>query len=144
MPFFVEEIVELDVVAVLGGAADPLAVADDQVAELAVRVELVEEAVGIARPRHELELHLDAGLGGEVLRQLDQRVGRVPSGPAQGERLRLGGSGRDRNERRDSRQRGCSEQIFCHGLFSSFGRIGRVCAGHSAWTHSARRQIGRV
>jgi hypothetical protein len=30
--FFVEEVVELDVMAVLGGAADPLAVADDEVA----------------------------------------------------------------------------------------------------------------
>jgi hypothetical protein len=84
-----EEIVQLHVVAVLGRAADPLAVADDQVAQLALGIELVEEPVGVARPRHELELHVDAALGREVLRQLDQRVGRIPRGPAQRQILRL-------------------------------------------------------
>ena len=81
--FLGEEVVELDVVAVLGRAADPLAVADDQVAQLALGIQLVEEAVGIVGPRHELELHADAGFLGEVLGQFDQRVGRVPCGPAQ-------------------------------------------------------------
>jgi hypothetical protein len=33
--FLVEEVVELQILAVLGGAADPLAVADHQVAQLA-------------------------------------------------------------------------------------------------------------
>ena len=88
--FLGEEIVQLHVVAALGRAADPLAVADDQVAELALRVELVEHPVGEVRPGHELELHVDLGLGGEVLAQLDQRVGRVPSGPAERDRLALG------------------------------------------------------
>ena len=73
---------------VLRRAADPLAVADDQVAQLAVGIELVEEAVGIARPWDELVLHLDAGLG-EVLAKLDQRVGRVPGRPAQSKLLAL-------------------------------------------------------
>ena len=63
-----------------------------QVAQLALRVELVEHAVGEVRPGHELVLHLDAGLGGEVLRQLDQRVGRVPGRPAQRQLLGLGNS----------------------------------------------------
>jgi len=36
-PVLLEELVELDVVPVLGRAADPLAVADEQVAELALR-----------------------------------------------------------------------------------------------------------
>ena len=85
----VEEVVQLDVLAVLGGAADPLAVADHQVAQMAARVQLVQEAVGKARPGHELEFHVDPGLGGEVLRQLDQRIRRVPGGPAQGQILRL-------------------------------------------------------
>ena len=58
---FGEEVVELDVPMILRRAADPLAVADDQVAQLAVRIELVEEAVGIARPGDELVFHLDAG-----------------------------------------------------------------------------------
>src|SRR5207237_1651846 len=49
-PVLLEELVELDVVAVLCGAADPLAVADEEVAELALGVELVEEAVREARP----------------------------------------------------------------------------------------------
>ena len=79
----IEEIVELDVVPVLGRAADPLAVADDQVAELALGIELVEKAVGVVGPRHELELHGDAGFGGEVLAQLNKGVGRIPCGPAQ-------------------------------------------------------------
>ena len=87
--FFVEEVVQLDVVPVLGGAADPLAVADDEVAELAVRVELVDEAVGVARPGDELVLHLDAGLLGEVLAELDQRVRRVPRRPAERQRFVL-------------------------------------------------------
>src|SRR5262249_8862456 len=64
--------------------ADPLAVADDQIAQLAVRVELVEEAVGIARPWDELVLHLDAGLLGEILAELDKGVCRIPCRPAQG------------------------------------------------------------
>ncbi len=84
-----EEIVQLDVVAVGGAAADPLAVADHQITELAARVELVDETVGEVGPRHELELHLDAGLGGEVLGQLGQRVGRVPRRPAQRDLLLL-------------------------------------------------------
>ena len=69
--FLVEEIVELDVVPVLGGAPDPLAVADQQIAQLALGVQLVDETVGKAGPGHELELHCNAGLGGEILRQLD-------------------------------------------------------------------------
>ena len=98
--FAIEEIVELDVVAVLGRAADPLAVADHQVAELALGVQLVEHAVGEVRPGHELELHLDAGLLGEALAQLDQRVRRVPRRPAQGQRLvlRARGSGRGKGQ----------------------------------------------
>jgi len=77
-------------VAVLGGATNPLAVADDEVAKLALRVELVEEAVGIASPRDELVFHLNAALGGKVLRELDQGVGRVPGCPAQRQLLGLG------------------------------------------------------
>ena len=79
----VEEVVQLDVVAVLRRAADPLAVADDEIAERAVRIELVQEAIGIARPWHELELHGGAGLSGEVLGELHQGVRRVPCGPAE-------------------------------------------------------------
>ena len=94
------EVVELDVVPVLGGAADPLAVADEQVAELALRVELVEEAVREAGPGHEFELHRDSRLGREVLGELDQGVRRVPRGPAQrqllGLRLRRGRKGQNR------------------------------------------------
>ena len=69
-----------------------MAVADRQVAELPAGVQLVEETAGEVRPGNELELHPDAGLRGEVLRQLDERVGRVPRRPAQREivlRLRL-------------------------------------------------------
>jgi hypothetical protein len=76
--------------AVLRGAADPLAVANDEIAQLALRVELVQKAVGVARPGNELEFHVDAGLGGEVLRQLDQRVGRIPRRPAQRQVLGVG------------------------------------------------------
>ena len=47
------------------------------------------DAVGEVGPRHELELHVDAGLRGEVLRQLDQRIGRIPGRPAQGDGLAL-------------------------------------------------------
>ena len=81
--FFGEEIVELHVVTILGGAADPLAVTDNQVAEFSFRVELIKEAICVARPRDELILHLNAGFGGEVLRKLHQSVGRVPRRPAQ-------------------------------------------------------------
>ena len=76
--------------AVLGGPADPLAVTDNEVAELALGIELVEEAIGVARPRDELVFHLNAGLGGEVLRKLDQRVGRIPRRPAQRQLFGLG------------------------------------------------------
>ena len=104
---FGEEVVELDVPVVLRRAADPLAVADDQVAQLAVRVELVEEAIGIARPGDELVLHLDAGFFGEVLAELDERVGRIPCRPAQGELLalscgRVGCNSRQRNAGEES------------------------------------------
>ena len=58
----IEEVVQLDVLAVLGGAADPLAVADHQVAELAAGIQLVEHPVGEIRPGHELEMHRVAGL----------------------------------------------------------------------------------
>ena len=87
--FLREEVVEPDVVPVLGAGAQPLAVADHQVAQLAARVELVEKAVGEAGPRHELELHLNAALGGEVLGQFGQRVGRVPGRPAERQLLVL-------------------------------------------------------
>ena len=86
--------------AVLGGAADPLAVADQQVAELPAGVQLVEKPVGEVRPGHELEIHPDAGLGGEVLGQLDESICRVPGRPAQRELvLRL-------DRRDDERQAG--------------------------------------
>ena len=52
-----EEVVELHVVAGLGAQADPLAVADHQVAELPARVQLVEHPVGEVGPGHELEIH---------------------------------------------------------------------------------------
>jgi hypothetical protein len=92
-----EEVVQLDVVAVLGRAADPLAVADDQVAEFAVGIQLVQHAVGEVRPGHEFELHVDAGLRGEVLGKFDQGVGRVPGGPAQGDLLAFGSGLIDRS-----------------------------------------------
>ena len=87
---FVEEVVELDVPVIFSGAADPLAVADDQIAELAMRIELIEKAIGIARPRDELVFHLTAGLGGEILGELHQSIRRVPCRPAQRELLALG------------------------------------------------------
>ena len=90
--FLLEEIIQLDVVAVLGGAADPLAVADDEIAQLALGIEFVEEAIGIARPRDELVFHLDASLGGEVLAELHQGVGGIPGRPTQGQLFGLGGS----------------------------------------------------
>jgi len=55
-----------------------------------VGIELVEETVGIARPRHELVFHLDAGLLGEILAQFDQRIGRIPGRPTQCQLLALG------------------------------------------------------
>ncbi len=66
-----------------GRAAYPVAVADDRVAQLALGIQLVEHAVGETRPRHEFALHLHLALGAEVLGQLDQRIRRVPGGPAQ-------------------------------------------------------------
>ncbi len=118
----VEEVVELDVVAVLGAGAEPLAVADHQVAELAARVELVEEAVGEVGPGHELEVHLDAARGGEVLGQLGQRVGRVPGRPAQRQRFILGLGGVDPDGEgggsRDER-----ESRLDHGYAPSFAAL---------------------
>ena len=67
MPLAVEEVVELQVLAVLGGAADPLAVPDHQVAELAAGVQLVQHPVGEVRPGHELEVHFVAGLRFKLL-----------------------------------------------------------------------------
>jgi hypothetical protein len=75
--------------AVLGGTTNPLAVADDEVAELTFGIELVEEAIGIVGPRHELELHVDAGFGCEVLAELDQRICRIPGRPAKSQLLCL-------------------------------------------------------
>ena len=113
--FLGEEVVQLDVVAVLGRAADPLAVADDQVAQLALGVELVEEAVGVVGPRHELELHVDAGFGGEVLGKFDKRVRRIPGGPAQGQILGLRDvrDGGRREQRRGQPKRSFSISISC-------------------------------
>jgi hypothetical protein len=75
---------------VVGGVrAEPLAVADHQIAQLALGVELVEEAIGEVGPGHELEVHLDAALGGEVLGQLGERIRRVPGRPAQRQLLVL-------------------------------------------------------
>ncbi len=51
------------------------------IAQRAVRIEFVEEAIGVVGPGHEFELHADPGLGGEVLRQFDQGIGRVPCRP---------------------------------------------------------------
>ncbi len=99
---FGEEVVQLDVVLVLRRAADPLAVADDQVAEFAVRVELIDEPIGIAGPGNELVLHLDPGLFGEILAQLDQRVRRVPCGPAKRQRFPLCSGGLRREQSRDA------------------------------------------
>src|SRR5208282_6238746 len=61
----------------------------DQVAKLAVRIEFVEKTVGVARPGHELVLHLDARLLGEILVELDQRIGGIPGRPTQGQCLCL-------------------------------------------------------
>src|SRR3990167_6625704 len=77
-----KEVGQLDIVPFGGRGADPLAVADQNVAQLAVRVQLVEQPVGVIRPRHEFEFHLHPALGAEVLRQFDQRIGRVPCRPA--------------------------------------------------------------
>ena len=55
----------------------------------------------IARPRDELELHVDAGLGGEVLGKLDQRIGRVPGRPAERQLLVLGAGAADRRARKE-------------------------------------------
>ena len=123
----VEELVELDVVALGRGRADPLAVADQQVAQLALGVELVEHALREVRPGHELVLHLDAGLRGEVLRELDQRIGRVPGGPAQRELLGLGlGGGGNKAEGREQggAQHGRRGEAL-HSLISCF-RWGRA------------------
>ena len=87
---FGEEVVELHVVAILRRTSDPLTVANDQVAQLAARVELIEKAIGVARPRDELVLHLDAGLLGEILAQFHERVCRIPGRPAQRQLLALG------------------------------------------------------
>ena len=97
--FGVEEVVQLDVVAVLGAAADPLAVADQQVAKFAAGVQLVEHAVGEVGPGHELELHRVAGLGLEVLGQLDKRIGRIPCGPAKRQVVGLCRRGREHRQR---------------------------------------------
>jgi hypothetical protein len=85
----IEEVVQFDVLPVLGRAADPLAVADHQVAELAARIQLVQESVGKAGPRHEFEVHRIAGLRLVVLAQARQRICRVPCGPAQSQILFL-------------------------------------------------------
>jgi hypothetical protein len=76
--------------AFLGGAADPLAVTDNDVAELALGIQFIEKAIRVAGPRHELVFHLNSGLGGEVFRELHQSVGRVPCRPAQRQLLCLG------------------------------------------------------
>src|ERR1700761_5373291 len=86
---FGEEVVELDVPVVFRRAADPLTVADDQIAKLAVRIQLVEKAVGIARPRDELVFHLNAGFFGKILAKLDKGIGGIPCRPAQRELFAL-------------------------------------------------------
>lgn len=51
MPTLAKSFFWLAVVSALGRAADSLAVADDQVAQLAFEIEIVEHAVGEVRPR---------------------------------------------------------------------------------------------
>jgi hypothetical protein len=91
---------------IFSGAADPLAVADDQIAELAVGIELVEETIGVARPRDELVFHFDSSFFGEILAELDKGVGRIPCRPAQCELLVL----RCRRLIGDSRQRDAGKE----------------------------------
>ena len=68
---------------VFGTAADPLAVADQQIAKFAARIQFVQHTVGEIRPRDELKAHAVPGLFFEFLTQFNQCVGRVPCGPAQ-------------------------------------------------------------
>src|SRR5205807_2391980 len=115
--FLGEEIVEFDVVTVLGGTADPLAVTDNDVAKLTLRIELVEEAIGIARPRNELVLHLNSGFGGEVFRKLHQGIGRIPRRPTQ--RQLFGLSNRLTSETRGDKNRShpqCTHLLDHHNL----------------------------
>jgi hypothetical protein len=66
-----------------------------------MRIELVDEAVGVARPGDELVLHLDPGLLGKILAELDERVGRVPRRPAKRQRFFLSfGGARPRNSKK--------------------------------------------
>ncbi len=53
--------------AILCRAADPLAVADHQVAQFAAGICLVEHSIREVRPWHEFEAHVVAGLRLEVL-----------------------------------------------------------------------------
>jgi hypothetical protein len=71
-------------------AANPLTVPDHQIAELAFRIQLIDETVGEAGPRHKFKFHLDPGLCREILRKFDECVRRVPRRPAQRQRRILG------------------------------------------------------
>src|SRR5689334_7332280 len=74
-----------------------------------MRIEFVQEAIGVIGPRHEFELHTDTRFGGEVLRQFDQCVGGVPCGPAQrnGLSLRVRGRGARADTERGGDCRAC-------------------------------------
>ena len=97
-----------------------------EIAQRTAGVEFVQEAIGIIGPWHEFELHADPGLGGEVLREFDQRVGGIPCGPAQRDRLalRVRGRGHRSATERGGKSAACSKKrlhTMVHAHFPPFG-----------------------
>src|SRR5262249_3136081 len=116
--------------------------ANDQVAELAVGIELVQEAVGIARPGDELVFHSDAGLGREVLGQLHQRIGRVPGRPAKGQGFLLRLSPLQRGEGAGGGDGGGRQERLPHSHFVSSQEF--AYAGESSRSRFRSRRRWRL
>ncbi len=124
--FIVEEIVQFDIMAVFCTTTYPLAIADKQVTQLAAGVQFIEHTVGKVGPRNELKAHGVAGLRFEFFGQFDQRVRRVPSGPAQGKILGLSAGRKGSGNKADGTDR-CHFKIL--HLFSSQGETGTSFVG---------------
>ena len=71
--------------AILRATTNPLTVTNQQITQLAARIQFVKHAIGEVWPRNELEAHVVAAFGFEFLTQFNQGIGWVPSGPAQGQ-----------------------------------------------------------
>ena len=120
--------------------AKPLAVPDHEIAQLAARIELVEKTVREIGPGHELEVHLDAGFGREILGQLAQGVGRVPSRPTKGQLLSLGGTARKHSQRAGNGDR---EYAFLPSMHVSYLPIHWCFTGSSSADRPNYPQAGQ-